>query len=236
MGRAFFRGRVEVVKALLAAGCDVNMVDYEHSTALVNACAGGHIDLVKLLVRKGADINVEALCTACSESSPEVVKFLLQRSANPNVCDARGKSPLQCACFRTPQYADAEPGTDVELVDLLLASGADVNYVGGPAGTALHAACRAGGIEVIDILLDSGVDINAIAGDYGTALQAACSSLYSERNRKLAVRLLLARGADPDLRGGEYGSAIDAALKNGLHQVAQILQSASRSNAWVPQL
>lgn len=50
-------GDVSEVKRTIALGVDINKGDYDKRTALHLAAAEGHEDIVKYLVRKGADIN-----------------------------------------------------------------------------------------------------------------------------------------------------------------------------------
>ena len=47
----------ECVKALLAAGADVNAKDYLSQTALVNAARRGHVKWLQVLMTAGADVN-----------------------------------------------------------------------------------------------------------------------------------------------------------------------------------
>jgi ankyrin repeat protein len=78
-----------------------------------------------------------------------------------------------------------------EVVEMLMANGADVNVKGGEYGTALQAASAEGHKEVVELLLGKGADVNAEGGRDGTALQAA-----SARGHKEVVEILMANGAD----------------------------------------
>lgn len=50
-------GHVEVVKLLVAAKADVNVVDKDKTSALMAASARGHLDVVKELIAAGAKVN-----------------------------------------------------------------------------------------------------------------------------------------------------------------------------------
>lgn len=56
---AVSHGRMDMVKALLACGADVNIQDDEGSTALMCASEHGHVEIVKLLLAQpGCDATL----------------------------------------------------------------------------------------------------------------------------------------------------------------------------------
>lgn len=71
------------------------------------ACELGFLDIVKLLVSKGAKVNCRCpedysttpLHIAIKYKHPGVAKFLLQNGANPNVINNNGNSPLHIAAL-----------------------------------------------------------------------------------------------------------------------------------------
>jgi ankyrin repeat protein len=50
-------GNVDALRALIAAGAEVDARDGHGQTALMNAAREGHIEIVRLLVAHGADLN-----------------------------------------------------------------------------------------------------------------------------------------------------------------------------------
>jgi len=91
------------------------------------------------------------------------------------------------------EYGSALQGASsnghLEIVKVLLASGADVNAQGGEYGSALQGASENGHLEIVKVLLASGADVNAQGGRYGSALQGA-----SENGDLEIVKVLLASG------------------------------------------
>ena len=67
---AVSHGRIDMVKALLACGADVNIQDDEGSTALMCASEHGHVEIVKLLLAQPGcngtlEDNVSCLSRQC---------------------------------------------------------------------------------------------------------------------------------------------------------------------------
>ncbi len=122
LGAAAALGHTEIVRALLAAGADVNAKDESGRTALIVTSIGGHLEIVHLLLDKGAPIDVQgtdgatALHAAVRFGHPELAAVLLARGAKVNVQDAQKMSPLH--------YAAGFGHRDI--AELLLANGADI--------------------------------------------------------------------------------------------------------------
>ncbi|KAF8324400.1 ankyrin repeat-containing domain protein [Amanita rubescens] len=109
-------------------------------------------------------------------------------------------------------------GGHIEIVQMLLDKGADVNEWGGQYGNALHAASFCGYAKIAKLLLDNGADINAMDGEHGNALQTASSYGHAE-----IVKFLLNDGADVNAQGGVYGNALHAALEKGFIEIVKLL-------------
>ncbi|CZR60767.1 uncharacterized protein PAC_10663 [Phialocephala subalpina] len=113
----------------------------------------------------------------------------------------------------TARYMDES----LEIMMLLLESGANVNFSGGYYGNVLQAATR-GTESRVRILLDRGADVHAQGGRYGSVLQAA--AYHGKEN---VVRLLLDHGANVHAQGGRYGSPLQAAASVGDKETVRIL-------------
>ena len=105
-------GHADVVRELLAAGADPNVIEtYYRQTPLHKAAVEGHSEVVKELLTGGADPNAAGymgrtpLHEAAEGGHPEVVRALLAYDADPLIRDRGGYTPLERARAREQQEA-----------------------------------------------------------------------------------------------------------------------------------
>ena len=110
------------VNELLNQGADVNEKHFSR-TALLVASSQGRVEMVTLLLDRGADVNLvspqhgTALTVASYKGHVEVAKLLLDRGAEVDLIPSGGWTALS--------YAAYWGNTDVAV--LLMARGADIN-------------------------------------------------------------------------------------------------------------
>jgi ankyrin repeat protein len=117
LGFAVFFGQREVVRALLAAGAEVNAASRESMkvTPLASAAAARQTEIARLLIAHGANVNARAagghipLHEAAANGNVELVNLLIEQGADINAKTDDGKTPLDFAI----EYKRAE------VVDLL---------------------------------------------------------------------------------------------------------------------
>ncbi len=150
------RGDVTAVATLLGRGADPNETgDDDGTTALIAAAFLGHVDVVRLLVERGAEIDrpnahgSRALGAAARNAKGRVIAHLLKAGASLTAEAESGATAFMDAAIGPPH-----------VVRVFLEHGVDVNAVSSKGYTALHCAARNDlyGPEVIRLLLDAGAD------------------------------------------------------------------------------
>src|SRR5208283_3075670 len=126
LGLAAARGHFMQVKSLLDKGAPVDGKNTDGWTALMLASGNGRMDVMQLLIERGADINaketgaeVTSLMLASHQGQIEVVKLLLDKGAHIDAHAKNGETALMGASFEGR----------AEVVELLLERGADINAV-----------------------------------------------------------------------------------------------------------
>jgi len=95
-------GMAVAVKLLLQHGADPNVKDSKGSTALVRAVENRHRDVVESLLTAGAEVNVPSssygtVLHAAVEWSTETLRLILNRHAETEHKDSKGRTPLLLA-------------------------------------------------------------------------------------------------------------------------------------------
>jgi ankyrin repeat protein len=208
-------------------------------TPLMLASGNLKLDLVKKLLRAGADVTLvdnngdTALTSAVDGSSPEgeqsdvkleLVRILIKAGSNVNQLPKRGMSPLM----------NATDIGDEAIVKELLKKGANINQQNIAGWTALILAMEEGIISLIKMLLEKGANVNIQDNNGNTALietvkkiRYKSESMKEANEHKLKVMdLLLRYHANPDLRGKDGNTALMiAAIKNQQEIMQKLLDN-----------
>lgn len=210
-------GDVMAITAFLDSGIDVDArSDSDGRTVLINAAARGDLNVVKLLLARGADVNAKdnkgytALQHAIEARYDDVSELLLNHpKLDPNARGLNNVTTLMTYVWRERKDA----------VQKLLDRGADVNAQDYDGDSALHGAAQNGNIEIIDLLVAKGANLNLKNKVGGTPLMWA--AVYGHEN---AARRLLEHGADPSLKDADGKTARDWAVVNGRKNLVALLQ------------
>lgn len=162
-------GDIACVNLVLAAGMSLEVQDERGTNALMRALYGRHIDVARVLIDKGADVNARrkdgatVLWAATHAGRLDFVELLLAKGANPDIQDSSGGTALMRAAYRG----------DAKMAKALLEKGANPNLRTKWGSTALMNASQFGYAEVVKLLLGSGADVSAKDNDGRTALDHA---------------------------------------------------------------
>jgi ankyrin repeat protein len=182
------------------------------------AAERGVLDVVKLLVDRGADVNLQTekvagpLHLAAERGFVNVVQFLIQHGADVNAKEqGRGPTPLQDALFEEkpdavavltkagarPNFYSAAATGDMGLLRSSFLQ--DPTLLFRPDGrgrTALAYAAKTGHLDCVKVLVSLGARDYATAGDGRNAATWAILEEHLE-----IARILLDSGSDPNCFG-----------------------------------
>ncbi|XP_038061254.1 ankyrin repeat domain-containing protein 17-like isoform X2 [Patiria miniata] len=184
-------------------------------TPLMEAASAGHVDIVKLLIDYGADVNAQSsagntpLMYACSGGHEEAVKVLLDHEANIEDHNENGHTPLM----------EAASSGHVGIAKVLLERGAGINTHSNEfKESALTLACYKGHLEMVQFLLEAGADHEHKTDEMHTALMEASMDGHVE-----VARLLLDHGAQVNMPADSFESPLTLAACGGHTKLADLL-------------
>ncbi|MCE2542686.1 MAG: ankyrin repeat domain-containing protein, partial [Acidobacteria bacterium] len=165
------------------------------------------------------------------ESSPEILRTLLDAGADPNAVSDDGTTPLMMAAglgYRSyqPHTPRGRPSPPVEAaVQVLVEAGADVNATNEADFTALHAATFRGLNEVIAYLVEQGADIDARDFRGRTAFRIAEGAKQSFQFQAFPETAEFLRELGANTRLGIPGDVHERADREVVEEVAQQSQT-----------
>ena len=231
-------GAKEIMRILLRPGLDAGTsADGEDkeaastpsigSGALFTAIENDDVEMVRLLVEAGADVNAAEgfggntpLHEAVEKGDAEIVKILVAAGADVNAEGFMSRTPLSLA---------TEEGA-TEIMQILLGPGLDAGTStdgedeeaasAPPMGSeALFAAIENDDVEMVRLLVEAGADVNAAEGFGGnTPLHEAV-----EKGDTEIVKILVAAGADVEAEGFMSRTPLSLAAEEGATEIIQIL-------------
>jgi len=162
--------------------------------ALMVACEVGNPDVVRRLLETGIDVNVAdhsgrtPLSNACARGSSDIVSILLEAGADVEHLDIWGETPI-ITVLSSGRPRDNERQ---EIMDLLVAAGANTNVHDAKGRTLLTLAVVKGCLQAASGLIENGwADVNEKDDNGDTALKVAV-----RHGRVDIIRKLLNMGAD----------------------------------------
>lgn len=190
----------------------------DKSTALFNACQLGYTGIVKLLLSKGANPNIQILdgatplFIAAQEGHTEIVQIFLEHT----LCKKYLNKPMHDGS--TPIYAAARHNKP-RIVEQLLHAKAETTATTAMGQTALFVAVGLGYSNIINKILQHDVSsIDQPNFEGATPLMFACQIGHRE-----AVECLLSKGANIEITKPNNANALHVACINNHPEIIQLL-------------
>ena len=161
---------LELIRALLAAGADVNArtketPPFRHFLLEIT----GSLEWVDFT-------GQTPFLTAALAGDVTVMKLLLEHGANPRIDTYQGTSPLMAAAgvnWVLAQTWTEGPDQLLEAVKLCVDLGMDVNQANSMGVTALHGAANRGSDDIVRLLIAHGANLTAQDNEHRSALDWA---------------------------------------------------------------
>ena len=231
--------RVAALRLASAKGRDVNAMNVnatgaDGSTAIMYAAANGDLELVRALIKAGANVKLEnqfgtsAITEAAIIGATPIVEALLKAGADPNFKTPDGETPLMAAA-RTGK---------LDAAKALLDAGADINAKENWGGqSALMWAAAQSQADMVKFLASNGANLN----DRGKVNQWERKVIQEPRPKDMnkggftplhyaaregcaaCVQNLLTAGADPDSEDPDRETPLLLALENLHFDTAAVL-------------
>ncbi|XP_063963704.1 transient receptor potential cation channel subfamily A member 1 homolog [Lytechinus pictus] len=175
--------------------------DAKNYSALHYAAQTDNLEMVKLLVQHGADVDdvgeadrrplhlaaaakkdqakveVARRMSKIPQAEEGVIKFLLSKNADVNAEDSRGRTPLHIATLQ---------GNTEAVYQLLSNSDIELNHADNRNTTPLLLACLHGKSDIAGLLINKGADLTVYDDNGNTPLHIS----FKEENKRIAKRII----------------------------------------------
>ena len=212
---AAYYGKAQVVQLLLEKGSDFKQLDRYGRTVLHYPVQRGHKDVVEILVKKGMDITVQdgmgvsPLRFAIEGGYTGIIEVFIANEAL-DLGGGPGKEALHLA---------AKQGQK-EIVELLIAKGANIKTKDDMEATLLHNAAIGNLLELCKRLITEGTTLNDLDVRGRTPLH------YAVKQGSLDIaQLMVRKGTDLNIKGKDERTALHIAEDWGFDEIIKLLIS-----------
>lgn len=206
----------------------MEQLDNQGTSAVHYAAARNHVDMLKVMIEKGVDINItedEPACagntplhTACDKGNKEIVDVLIKAGADDTLLNIKGNTPAHLVVTERRFGKDIEDEDRVAVLETLTNIDVPANDGKTPLMVAQSLNINAA-LSVTQTLIDRGADVNHTDNDGNTAL------ILNTKNNcyKNIVKELVKAGADVNALDKLGNSALYYALKYGDQESARFM-------------
>lgn len=230
---AIMYGMVEAAELLIKSGANIHVEGYNRIeknlniswnwTPLMCAARKGSFDLVKLLLKKGADPNKKGWSVspweletsadiAAYSGHLDILKYLRKKGSEVN----------------SHTLYKAVRGGHLDVAEYLFSKETQKDSLGPLDKTLLMEACWWGHVHIVQFLLEKGVAVNQKGQkDYTALFETITSDNNSLPKKHEIVKLLVENGADVDLRDVYGKKLMKYAEDLGDEKILKLLKSHS---------
>ena len=206
----------------------MEQVDNSGTTAIHSAARYGHVDMLKVMIEKGVDVNLAEdapaesgntpLHTACIYGHADVANLLMASGADDSLQNINGETPAHLAVMKKKFGGDLTSTARAAVLKELKTLDAARNDGMTPL-MLLQSLDINTNVELLPMFLDSGVDVNHTDNKGNTAL------ILNTQNQcfKNVVKELVRAGADVNITNNEGNTALHYALRYGNQDVSRFL-------------
>lgn len=205
---------------------DVNKKPKDGWTPLLYASCFSNLEVVKFLLKNGADINTAidgytVLHAAAQNKNPEIMRYLLTTDAKKYINTPQAFITYHKNCTPLHLACDVKE-CNLEIIKLLLDNGADVNKTDADNRTPLSDACFKANSEIVKLLLKNSTkeSINKVDVEGKTPIYRACEShtffVTAKGDVKINKRKDLLNKVKLLLDSGATKESINAPSKNDM--------------------
>ncbi|MBW5397594.1 ankyrin repeat domain-containing protein, partial [Brachyspira pilosicoli] len=210
---------IKILNLLIKYGADVNTKNDKGTSLLdvsyrISQSFDKNKEMFKILVENGFDLESKInddssdytpLMIAVYKEDYDMVKYLLDKGANPNASNNENKTALMIAIANN----------NFDISKLLIQQGANINTQDEYGYTALMRAAMIGSYEMVKFLLENGADANTKDNYGNTVLYHNIRYCHYEEegleDAKKIFNLLIKYGADVNTKDNYGGSLLNTA-------------------------
>jgi len=197
----------EVRRCLDDATVDMEAADKDGLTSLHLGCQAGHLELVSMLIERGASVHTlskagkSPLYACCAHGHSECLSLLLAVGAAFDEPRQNGARPLAVACEARRQGASNPRRARASAPPCFCSHTLGVHVLG---------ATQHGHVECVRMLLSQGAEVDSEMFDGATPLFISC-----EAGHQACASLLLDHGASADKADKKGVTPLAIGRKNG---------------------
>ncbi|MEK3946119.1 hypothetical protein BSK62_04680 [Paenibacillus odorifer] len=218
MAMHIYNGNIPELEAAIRAGWDIEegivLSQYTTLTPLALALISERMDVIKLLVQHGVNLNVKnnpAFLFAVRYCKEDIVRYIAAQGAKLDKLNQ----------VKSGAYSQAYYGNK-NNIPLIHELGLDIKQHG---GAVLRKAVSDHDLKTVAYLLDHGVDINYNNSDMVYPYQATPLTVATRMGNQAMVQYLIERGADVTLAEKDGDRPYTIAVSNKNTALADFLKS-----------